>query len=361
MSDVFSFHLLATDGAARRGELATPHGADARRRRSCRSAPQATVKALTARGGARDRRRHPARQHLSPDAAARRRAHRGARRAAPVHELAAADPHRFRRLPGDVAVAAAQDRRAAASPSARISTARWSSCRRSARSRSSACSAPTSPCSSTNASSCRRRAARSSARCSCRCAGPSAASARSRRAAAGPRAVRHRAGRRRSGAARRASARALVDIGFDGYAIGGLAVGEPQAVMLRDDRGGGAGAAGRPAALSDGRRHAGRPPRRRWRAASTCSTACCRPATAATAWPSPASARSTSRTRGTPRTRARSMRESRCPAARDYSRAYLHHLVKANEMLGADPAEHDQSRLLPGPDGGHARRSQPAV
>src|SRR5262249_23510031 len=29
------------------------------------------------------------------------------------------------------------------------------------------------------------------------------------------------------------SARALVDMGFDGYAIGGLAVGEPQAVMLR--------------------------------------------------------------------------------------------------------------------------------
>jgi queuine tRNA-ribosyltransferase len=27
--------------------------------------------------------------------------------------------------------------------------------------------------------------------------------------------------------------------------------------------------------------------------------------------------------------------ESDCPAARDYSRAYLHHLVKANETLGA--------------------------
>src|SRR5262249_56270303 len=27
--------------------------------------------------------------------------------------------------------------------------------------------------------------------------------------------------------------------------------------------------------------------------------------------------------------------ESACPAARHYSRAYLHHLVKANEMLGA--------------------------
>jgi queuine tRNA-ribosyltransferase len=26
---------------------------------------------------------------------------------------------------------------------------------------------------------------------------------------------------------------------------------------------------------------------------------------------------------------------SDCPAARDYSRAYLHHLAKANEMLGA--------------------------
>ena len=27
--------------------------------------------------------------------------------------------------------------------------------------------------------------------------------------------------------------------------------------------------------------------------------------------------------------------ESDCPAARDYSRAYLHHLVKSGEMLGA--------------------------
>jgi queuine tRNA-ribosyltransferase len=34
------------------------------------------------------------------------------------------------------------------------------------------------------------------------------------------------------GELRRASARGLVDFGFDGYAIGGLAVGEPQSVML---------------------------------------------------------------------------------------------------------------------------------
>ena len=59
-----------------------------------------------ARDGARKRRRHRARQYLSPDAASGRRAHRGARRPAPVHELAAGDPHRFRRLPGHVARAA---------------------------------------------------------------------------------------------------------------------------------------------------------------------------------------------------------------------------------------------------------------
>ena len=85
--------------------------------------------------------------------------------------------------------------------------------------------------------------------------------ARLRGAPSGPRAVRHRAGRRRSGAARRERARARSTSAFDGYAIGGLAVGEPPEVMLRDDRGGRAGAAGRPAALSDGRRHAGRSPR----------------------------------------------------------------------------------------------------
>src|SRR5215217_9207768 len=34
-------------------------------------------------------------------------------------------------------------------------------------------------------------------------------------------------------ALRQASARALVDMSFQGYAVGGLAVGEPQEVMLR--------------------------------------------------------------------------------------------------------------------------------
>ena len=83
----------------------------------------ATVKAMTARGGGRDRRADPARQHLSPDAAARRRAHRRARRAAPLHELAAPDPDRFRRVSGHVARPSCARSTRTASPSARISTA----------------------------------------------------------------------------------------------------------------------------------------------------------------------------------------------------------------------------------------------
>ena len=33
--------------------------------------------------------------------------------------------------------------------------------------------------------------------------------------------------------------------------------------------------------------------------------------------------------------RLRSMRRAGCPAARDYSRAYIHHLIKSGEYLGA--------------------------
>ena len=231
VSDSFSFRLLATDGAARRGEIATPHGSVATPA-FMPVGTQATVKGLAPEAVRATRRRHRACQYLSPDAAARRRAHRGARRVAHVHELAASDPHRFRRLPGHVALAAAQGRRTRASPSAPISTARWSSSRPSARSRSRACSAPTSPCSSTNASSCRRRAASSSAPCGCRCAWAE----RSKRAFESAPPGRALFGIVQGGddpQLRLESARALVDIGFPGYAIGGLAVGEPQEVMLR--------------------------------------------------------------------------------------------------------------------------------
>ena len=55
----------------------------------------------------------------------------------------------------------------------------------------------------------------------------------------------------------------LVELDFPGYAIGGVSVGEPKDEMLRIMRAHAAPAAGRQAALPDGRGHAGRPGGRR--------------------------------------------------------------------------------------------------
>ncbi len=102
----------------------------------------------------------------------------------------------------------------------------------SARSRSSICSMPTSPWCSTNARRIRRPRRRRKSRSRCRCAGPSAR----RRAfvdAAGLWPVRHRPGRHLSRSQRPARSTALTAIGFDGYAVGGLAVGEGQEMMFR--------------------------------------------------------------------------------------------------------------------------------
>ncbi len=82
-----------TDGTARRGEVTTPHG----RVQTPAFMPvgtQATVKGLLSEAVKATGARNSARQHLSPDAAARRRARRRAGRPAQVHELAAPDPHR---------------------------------------------------------------------------------------------------------------------------------------------------------------------------------------------------------------------------------------------------------------------------
>jgi len=129
------------------------------------------------------------------------------------------------------------------------------------------------------------------------------------------------------------SARALVDIGFPGYAIGGLAVGEPQAVMLKviDET--------EPALPADRPRYlmgVGTPedllesvargmdmfdcvmPTRNGRhglAFTRYGAINLRNARHA-ADPRPLDA------------------ESPCEAAGTYSRAYLHHLTRANEMLG---------------------------
>ena len=135
-------------------------------------------------------------------------------------------------------------------------------------------------------------------------------------------------------ALRLASARALVDIGFAGYAIGGLAVGEPQEVMLRmveavtsvlpADRPRYLMGVGTPADLVEAV------------ARGIDMFDCVLP--------------TRNGRHGLAFTRFGSLNlknarhaddprpidaESSCAAARDYSRAYLHHLLKAGEMLGA--------------------------
>ena len=146
-------------------------------------------------------------------------------------------------------------------------------------------------------------------------------------------AVRHRAGRRHP-QLRHASAQALVEIGFHGYAIGGLAVGEPQAVMLAMIDADRAGAAGRPAALSDGRRHARRSSRgggarhRHVRLRDADAQWPPRPGLHAFGQVNLRNARHADDPRPLDE-------ESSWPSARNYARAYLHHLVKAGETLGA--------------------------
>jgi queuine tRNA-ribosyltransferase len=133
---------------------------------------------------------------------------------------------------------------------------------------------------------------------------------------------------------RQLSAETLTNIGFDGYAIGGLAVGEPQATMLAilDET--------VPALPADSPRYlmgVGTPDDVLKSIARGIDMFDCVLPTRAGR-------------HGLAYTRFGSLNlknarhaddprpldpESACPAARDYSRAYLHHLMKAGEMLGA--------------------------
>jgi queuine tRNA-ribosyltransferase len=133
---------------------------------------------------------------------------------------------------------------------------------------------------------------------------------------------------------RRASARALVGIGFHGYAVGGLAVGEPQDVMLRivDEV-----APMLPAEQPRYLMGVGTPEDLIECVARGMDMFDCvlptrngRHGLAFTRF-GPINLRN-ARHAADPRPLDE---QSRCAAARDYSRAYLHHLVKANEMLGA--------------------------
>ncbi len=130
------------------------------------------------------------------------------------------------------------------------------------------------------------------------------------------------------------SARELVNIGFEGYAIGGLAVGEPQAVMLDMlDITAPALPADRPRYLMG----VGTPDDLLKAVARGIDMFDC-------VMPTRAGRHGLAYTRfgkinlknakhaDDPRPLDET---SDCPAARDYSRAYLHHLIKANETLGA--------------------------
>ena len=132
---------------------------------------------------------------------------------------------------------------------------------------------------------------------------------------------------------RRASAEGLVRIGFDGYAIGGLAVGEPQDVMLHMLE------QTEPSLPRDRPRYlmgVGSPDDLLKSIARGVDMFDC-------VMPTRAGRHGQVFTRFG-RMNLKNARfvddprpldeESDCPAARDYSRAYLHHLVKSGEILG---------------------------
>jgi queuine tRNA-ribosyltransferase len=133
---------------------------------------------------------------------------------------------------------------------------------------------------------------------------------------------------------RKASAEALIDIGFDGYAIGGLAVGEGHEAMCAVlDYAPGQLPADKPRYLMG----VGKPDDiveavRRGVDMFDCvmPTRNGRHGVAFTRFGKVNL--KNARHADDPRPLDP---ESDCPAARDYSRAYLHHLIKANEMLGA--------------------------
>jgi queuine tRNA-ribosyltransferase len=134
-------------------------------------------------------------------------------------------------------------------------------------------------------------------------------------------------------ALRQQSARALVDVGFDGYAIGGLAVGEPQAVMLKIVE---ETAPVLPAASPRYLMGVGTPDDLLGAVARGVDMFDCvmptrngRHGTAFTRYGTVNL--SNARHANDPRPLDE---QSAHPAARIYSRAYLHHLTKANEMLG---------------------------
>ena len=97
-----ALRIIARDPATPRSRrrYSRPPTARCARRRSCRSRRTGSVRGLVAEEVAGARLRDGARQHVPSVPAARRRADRALRRAAPLHGLGAGDHHRLGRLPG---------------------------------------------------------------------------------------------------------------------------------------------------------------------------------------------------------------------------------------------------------------------
>ena len=133
---------------------------------------------------------------------------------------------------------------------------------------------------------------------------------------------------------RLASARGLVEIGFDGYAMGGLAVGEPQAQMFEMLE------VTTPALPVDKPRYlmgVGKPPDIVGAVLRGIDMFDCVLPTRSGRNGQAFTRRGTvnlknARHKDDPRPLDAA---SACPAARDYSRAYLHHLVKCDEILAS--------------------------
>ena len=156
------------------------------------------------------------------------------------------------------------------------------------------------------------------------------------KAAFGPRATQALFGIQQGGtfeALRRESAERLVEIGFDGYAIGGLAVGEGHAAMcealdyapamLPADRPRYLMGVGKPIDLVEAV----------WRGVDMFD--CVLPTRSGRhgqAWTLDGPTNLKNAAYAEDRTPLAP--DSDCPASRDYSKAYLHHLVKSGEILG---------------------------
>jgi len=132
---------------------------------------------------------------------------------------------------------------------------------------------------------------------------------------------------------RKASAEALVEIGFDGYAIGGVSVGEPEELMMR------AVEASEPSLPADKPRYAmglGTPPQLLELIARGVDMFDCvlptRLARNGTAF----TAAGTLNLKNAEFAMQKGPIEEgcECPACREFSRAYIRHLVKAEEILG---------------------------